>query len=119
VKTSRNPVAPPEVNSTLPCANTITQNKKTLATTIAPGRRAKNPANCHSEDPAGDEESGIASKTIRARSFAPAQDDSIGVFFRSVLVGCWKRKAKREPPNKLLKIKNRPKKGVKNEGTSQ
>jgi hypothetical protein len=39
---------------------------------------------CHSEEPAGDEESRIAVKTLRARSFAAAQDDSIGAFFRSL-----------------------------------
>jgi hypothetical protein len=31
------------------------------------------------------EESRIAVKTLRARSFAAAQDDSIGAFFRSLL----------------------------------
>jgi len=40
---------------------------------------------CYSEEPAGDEESRIVLKTFRARSFAAAQDDSIGPFFRSFL----------------------------------
>ena len=39
---------------------------------------------CHSEEPAGDEESRIVLKTLRARSIAAAQDDSIGAFFRNL-----------------------------------
>jgi hypothetical protein len=41
---------------------------------------------CHSEEPAGDEESRIVLPTLGARSFAAAQDDSIGAFFRSLLL---------------------------------
>ena len=44
----------------------------------------KTQVNCHSEEPAGDEESRIALKTCGARSFAAAQDGSIGTFFRSL-----------------------------------
>src|ERR1017187_10871415 len=44
----------------------------------------KTQLNCHSEEPAGDEESRIALKTRGARSFAAAQDDSILTFFRSL-----------------------------------
>jgi hypothetical protein len=119
MKASRIPATLPELNPTLLCGNTVTQHRRNLTTAIAPNRLRRNPANCHSEDAAGDEESGIALKTIRARSFAAAPDDSIGVFFRSLLVGFRKKEAKREPPNKVLKIKGRHKKDVKNKGTSQ
>ena len=37
-----------------------------------------------SGEPAGDEESRIALKTLGARSFAAAQDDSIETFFRGL-----------------------------------
>jgi hypothetical protein len=45
--------------------------------------------NCHSEEVAAatDEESGIALKARGARSFAAAQDDSIGMFFPNLLEG--------------------------------
>ena len=66
----RKPATPPEVNPTLLCGNTITQNRKILTTEIAPN------------------------KLLR-------------------------KEAKREPPNKLLKIQGRHEKNVKNEGTSQ
>jgi len=84
-----------------------------LTTEIAPSRLRKNPANCRSEDATGDEESGIALKTIRARSFAAAQDDSIGALFRSLLVGFRTKEAKMEPPNKLMKTKDSIKKMLK------
>src|ERR1035441_943061 len=45
----------------------------------------KTQLNCHSEEPAGDEESRLVFKTCRARSFAAAQDDSTGTFSRSLL----------------------------------
>jgi hypothetical protein len=47
---------------------------------IFTGMLRKNHSNCHSEEPAGDEESRIALRTLRARSFAAAQDDSVGRF---------------------------------------
>jgi hypothetical protein len=119
MKARRSAATLPEVSPTPLCHNILTQQRMILTMAIAPGRLRKNPANCHSEDAAGDEESGIALKTIRARSFAAAQDDSIGVFFRSLLGGCREKEAKREPPNKLLKIQGRYKKDVRNEGTSQ
>jgi hypothetical protein len=80
------PATPPEVIPTPLCGNIVSQHGKILTTKIAPSRLRKDPANCHSADAAGDEESGIALKTIRARSFAAAQDDSIGVVLRSLLV---------------------------------
>jgi hypothetical protein len=44
------------------------------------------------------EESRIAVKTLRARSFAAAQDDSIGAFFRSLLgIGSRGVQARRSP----------------------
>ena len=86
MKAPRIPATLPEVNPILLRGNTITQYRKILTTEIAPSRLRKDPANCHSADAAGDEESGIALKTIRARSFAAAQDDSIGVVLRSLLV---------------------------------
>ena len=118
MKASRISATPPEVTPSLLCGNTITQYSRIQTTATAPSRLRKDPANCHSEDAAGDEESGIALKTIRARSFAAAQDDSIGVFFRRLLSRLLEKVSKREPPNKLLKIKDRHKKDVKNEGTS-
>ena len=39
---------------------------------------------CHSEEPAGDEESVVAWK-FKSRSFVAAQDDSLDEFFRSLL----------------------------------
>jgi imidazolonepropionase-like amidohydrolase len=53
---------------------------------VAPCSRGceKTHGHCHSEEPAGDEESRVALKTLRARSFAAAQDDSIGTSFRSL-----------------------------------
>src|ERR1017187_11031146 len=94
----RIPARVPELTPTLLRDNTIIQPREILTTAIAPGRLRKKPANCHSEDAAGDEESGIALKTIRARSFAAAQDDSIGVFFRSLLGGCRKKRRKGNLP---------------------
>ena len=91
MKAPRIPATSTEVTSTPLCGNTITQHGKNLTTEIAPSRLRKNPANCHSEDAAGDEESGIALKTIRSRSFAAAQDDCIGVFLRSLPEGCPKK----------------------------
>ena len=91
----RIPVPLLEVNPALLRGNIIAQHRRILTTGIAPNRLRKNPANCHSEDPAGDEESGIALKTIRARSFAAAQDDSIGVLFRRLLLGCWEKRGER------------------------
>ena len=98
MKASRIPATLPELNPTLLCGNTVTQHRRNLTTAIAPNRLRRNAANCHSEDAAGDEESGIALKTIRARSFAAAQDDAIGVPFCSLLVGCPKKGRKGNLP---------------------
>ena len=98
MKSPRIPATLPEVNTTLLRGDIITQDRSILKTEIAPSGLRKNQANCHSEDAAGDDESGIALKTIRARSFAAAQDDSIGVSFRSLLLGCWKKAAKGNLP---------------------
>ena len=117
MKAPRVPANPLEVNPALLRGNIIAQHRRILTTGIAPNRLRKNPSNCHSED-AGDEESGIALKTIRARSFGAAQDDSIGVLFRRLLSGLLEKVSKREPPNKLLKIRGRHKESAKNEGTS-
>jgi hypothetical protein len=86
MKVQRTTAMPRELMPTLLCRKIVTQHRRNLATEIAPGRLRQYPANCYSEDPAGDEESGIALKTIRAGSFAAAQDDDIGGLFRSLLV---------------------------------
>ena len=98
MKARRSAATLPEVSPTLLCHNILTQQRMILTMAIAPGRLRKKPANCHSEDAAEDEESGIALKTIRARSFAAAQDGSIGVFFRSLLGGCRKKRRKGNLP---------------------
>jgi len=66
----------------------IALNKSDLLpqiTNVAPGFTGNGKAHwhCHSEEPAGDEESRIALKTLRARSFSAAQDDGIGASFHS------------------------------------
>ena len=98
MKVQRGTATPQELMPTLLCGNTITQHRRNLTTMIAPSRLRNDPANCHSEDAAGDEVSGIAVKIIRARSFAAAQDDAIGVPFCSLLVGCPKKGRKGNLP---------------------
>ena len=95
MKARRSAATLPEVSPTPLCHNILTQQRMILTMAIAPGRLRKNPANCHSEDAAGDEESGLALKIVRARSFAAAQDDSIGVFFRRLLSGLAKMRGEK------------------------